>query len=266
MKTFTPLRLIVLTNAIAMAVGTAQAQYHTGTAHSGHSNFGSYQHATDSSDHRPSIRYTPPTPSVLRPASTVTSRPSPGTGTRASSVASRPIQPAYLTPRTTPPTTLGVIAEYRAAQARSRAGFDCTLSQSAGRMSCYEQRNMEAPACYEGQRRTNDSVYTGSGTGRNNPAMQSTPNVGPIPQGTWNATGVQRTLTNASGRTSSHANVIRLEPTADTNTFGRTAFRMHGDNSTGTASLGCPIAPPATRSTLANMIRNGGQMRLTVTR
>jgi hypothetical protein len=148
--------------------------------------------------------------------------------------------------------------------ARRQQGFDCFASQGGG-MSCYRQNNMSDQTCTTGQQVIrNDGVYSGAGTGRNNPAMQRVRNTGPIPQGEWNATGYQNTLTGSNGVTRNHPNVIRLEPAPATTTYDRDSFRMHGDNATGTASNGCLIVPPATRQTLVDMLRQGGRVRVNV--
>jgi len=145
------------------------------------------------------------------------------------------------------------------AAARSRQGFDC-IQQQTGGMNCYQQPDMNAPVSFSGQRVLNaPNVYSGTGAGRNNPAMQGIRNTGPIPQGTYNATGVANTLNGLNS-----PNVIRLEPAAGTDTLGRDTFRMHGNNRANDASQGCPIVPPATRSVLADMLRQGGQVRLNV--
>jgi Protein of unknown function (DUF2778) len=81
--------------------------------------------------------------------------------------------------------------------------------------------------------------YSGHGNGKNNPAAQSTHNVGPIPAGAWTVTGVPVD-------TSTHGPfVLRLEPCNGTQTFGRSGFLIHGDSRTnpGGASQGCIILP-----------------------
>ncbi len=155
----------------------------------------------------------------------------------------------------------GAPIDYSAIRARQQAGYDCTLSQSRGTLSCYEQKNMAAPACAPGLNRTNDSVYSGSGAGRNNPAMQGVKNVGPVPQGEWNVSGVQQTL-----HEKAHSNVLRLQPAPGTNTYNRSDILVHGDNDTGTASKGCIIAPRQTRAVLQNTYTQGGQVRINVVR
>lgn len=143
-------------------------------------------------------------------------------------------------------------------------GYDCILEQTGG-MNCYRQPNINAPVSFSGQEVTrNPGVYAGAGEGRNNPTMQHLRNTGPIPQGMWNVSQVEQTL---QGRP--HRNVLHLEPTPGTQTFDRDRFRMHGDYAAtdprhGNASAGCPIVPPDTRSALANMLRQGGAVRLEV--
>jgi hypothetical protein len=143
-------------------------------------------------------------------------------------------------------------------------GYDCILEQTGG-MNCYRQPNINAPVSFNGQEVIrNPGVYAGAGEGRNNPALQNVRNTGPIPQGMWNVNHVAQTLQGHP-----HSNVLHLQPAPGTQTHDRDRFRMHGDYRTtdprhGNASAGCPIVPPDTRSALANMLRQGGEMRLEV--
>lgn len=85
--------------------------------------------------------------------------------------------------------------------------------------------------------------YSGAGAGKNNPAMQNVHNVGPIPQGDW-------TIAGPPADTSDHGPyVLKLNPAASTETFGRSGFLMHGDSKEhpGCASHGCVILPRAVR-------------------
>ncbi len=97
--------------------------------------------------------------------------------------------------------------------------------------------------------------YSGHGAGLNNPNMQNVPYVGPIPQGTYNI-----------GNAYNHANLgpvtMNLDPSAGTNTFGRNAFRIHGDNPCGcqSASHGCIIFP----RNLRNQISGSGDRELRI--
>jgi len=83
--------------------------------------------------------------------------------------------------------------------------------------------------------------YAGAGVHKNRPASQNLPNRGPIPRGAWTIGG----YTNSKGPLT-----ITLTAKAGTNTFGRSAFRIHGDSiqSPGTASEGCIIMPYSIRA------------------
>ncbi len=90
--------------------------------------------------------------------------------------------------------------------------------------------------------------YSGFDNGKNNPAMQAVPNVGPIPQGEW-------TIVGPPVNTPDHGPyVLHLQPTPETNTFGRSGFLMHGDSieSPGCASRGCVIMPRTVREQVWN--------------
>jgi hypothetical protein len=73
--------------------------------------------------------------------------------------------------------------------------------------------------------------------GKNNPALQDVHNVGPIPQGKWQAVE----LITDSATHGPYA--IRLEAYPETQTFGRSGFMIHGDSiaEPGFASDGCLI-------------------------
>jgi hypothetical protein len=85
--------------------------------------------------------------------------------------------------------------------------------------------------------------YSGKGSGKNNCEMQHVKNVGPIPQGLY-----------IMGKPYDSAKVgpfaIPLEPDQFNKMFGRSAFLIHGDNKTGTASEGCIILPRKTRNAM----------------
>jgi len=87
--------------------------------------------------------------------------------------------------------------------------------------------------------------YAGKGPHKNRPASQNMANLGPIPRGGWLIGG----YTNSKGPLT-----ITLTPKAGTTTFGRTAFRIHGDSVThpGSASEGCIIMPYSIRSLIIN--------------
>lgn len=79
--------------------------------------------------------------------------------------------------------------------------------------------------------------YSGSPQGRNNPEMEAIRNVGPIPRGRWRVTAPEQTETHGPY-------VLGLAPEAETETFGRTGFLVHGErlhHLPGEASLGCII-------------------------
>lgn len=80
--------------------------------------------------------------------------------------------------------------------------------------------------------------YSGKGWAKNNPDAENVKAMGPIPKGLWRITSVYD-----SKRVGPFALV--LEPEEGTATFGRSAFRVHGDSvrNPGTASLGCIILP-----------------------
>ena len=81
--------------------------------------------------------------------------------------------------------------------------------------------------------------YSGAGEGKNNPVLQSVRNVGPIPAGDWTIAGPPINIEDHGPY------VLRLTPSADTDTFGRSGFLMHGDSKEhpGCASEGCVILP-----------------------
>ena len=76
--------------------------------------------------------------------------------------------------------------------------------------------------------------YSGHEEGRNNPALQSHPELGPIPVGAFTIGPVFNSPT--------HGPVsMDLVPYPDTNTFGRSGFMLHPDSieHPGEASFGC---------------------------
>ena len=88
--------------------------------------------------------------------------------------------------------------------------------------------------------------YSGAGAGKNNPADQAIPDVGPIPQGAWLIVG-------PPANTEEHGPyVLTLEPEAGTETHGRSEFLLHGDSiqHPGEASKGCVILPRRTRESV----------------
>lgn len=76
--------------------------------------------------------------------------------------------------------------------------------------------------------------YSGKGAGRNNPDWCDVPNEGPIPPGRYSI-----------GPAYHHEHLgpvtMNLDAKPGTETYGRSLFRMHGDNETHDASEGCPV-------------------------
>jgi hypothetical protein len=76
--------------------------------------------------------------------------------------------------------------------------------------------------------------YSGTGAGRNNPAMQGVGDVGPIPQGQY--------IIGPPHDTAHHGPfVLALTPAQGNHAFGRSGFLIHGDNVRHDASKGCII-------------------------
>ncbi len=75
--------------------------------------------------------------------------------------------------------------------------------------------------------------YSGTGPGRNNPEKEELVRVGPIPRGRWRVGNVYKHKTLGPI-------VMNLEPLGH-DAHGRSAFRIHGDNSRNDASEGCII-------------------------
>ena len=79
--------------------------------------------------------------------------------------------------------------------------------------------------------------YAGHGDGVNNPAMQDRHDIGPLPQGRYTMIALLD---------SPHTGLatIILDPDPGNRMFGRSGFRIHGDNAAAnhTASDGCIIA------------------------
>ena len=97
--------------------------------------------------------------------------------------------------------------------------------------------------------------YSGNGLGLNNPDRQNERDVGPIPRGTYSI-GQQYNNPRTGPAT------MNLDPTLGTDTLGRNAFRIHGDNSRGdqSASHGCIVLPRNIR----DQINNSGDTALRV--
>lgn len=100
--------------------------------------------------------------------------------------------------------------------------------------------------------------YSGKGAGRNNPAMERVRATGPIPAGRWKVVEKYDSKSVGPYALKVFADDGKLDDThAGT---GRGAFRIHGDNRTGTASEGCIILGPAVR----RLIWEGGDHELEV--
>jgi len=86
--------------------------------------------------------------------------------------------------------------------------------------------------------------YSGFGVGKNNPAMEGVQGVGPIPRGRYHI---------GPSYDDPHLGpiVMHLDPVGH-DALGRTLFRIHGDNSTGTASHGCIILNRALRDEISH--------------
>jgi hypothetical protein len=81
------------------------------------------------------------------------------------------------------------------------------------------------------------NCYAGHGSGVNNPALQNQHDVGPLPQGRY-------TMTDLIDSPHTGLATIILNPDPANQMFGRSGFRIHGDNAAAnrTASDGCIIA------------------------
>lgn len=86
--------------------------------------------------------------------------------------------------------------------------------------------------------------YSGTGAGRDKPSFDHIKAVGPIPAGDW-----------AIGPAHDHPHlgpcVMNLDPVGATFTYGRSAFRIHGDNARHDASEGCIVLGPSLRHLIA---------------
>ena len=91
-----------------------------------------------------------------------------------------------------------------------------------------------------------ENGYSGLGDGKNNPDMQSVPNIGPVPQGSYTVGAPRANL--SKGRWT-----MPLTPDPGTNTFGRKGLLIHADSvhHPGAASTGCIILPPPVRHNIA---------------
>jgi len=99
--------------------------------------------------------------------------------------------------------------------------------------------------------------YSGRGADLDNPAGQGDICEGPIPQGIWD---IGPFFDDPGGR---GLVVCHLTPEMDTETYGRSGFMIHGDNSehNHTASEGCIVLARPLREAIAT----SGDKRLMVT-
>jgi RHS repeat-associated protein len=122
----------------------------------------------------------------------------------------------------------------------------------------YSQTTGNLVRVIHGERTPVGQGYSGNGDGLNNPSMQGTANTGPIPQGDWT---IQEQQDNSTGSGRRFPASMRLTPDEGTDTFGRSGFVIHGDNSRGdqSASQGCMILPRNIRDVIGgsgdNMLR-----------
>ena len=111
----------------------------------------------------------------------------------------------------------------------------------------------------DGTKKDVGTGYSGKDDGLKNPKAQDQPNVGPIPQGNWK---IEPQKDNVTGQGHKLPASMRLDPSKGTDTFGRSGFLIHGDNSqqNHSASNGCIILDRPTR----NLIGGSGDNNLTV--
>jgi hypothetical protein len=92
--------------------------------------------------------------------------------------------------------------------------------------------------------RTMGVGYSGHGPGRNNAAMVAMANIGPLPPGRYRI---------GAPYDDPHLGpcVMHLDPLPGDEMFGRSLFRIHGDNAAHDASRGCLVTPPYVRHAIA---------------
>lgn len=101
--------------------------------------------------------------------------------------------------------------------------------------------------------------YSGSGLGKNNPALQEHKSLGPLPVGKY----FMEVIKDSEGKWTDYEGkkvpVIRLTPFPQNQMFGRAGFLIHGDsiNAPGTASLGCVIENHDDRVRIATAVDAG---------
>lgn len=102
--------------------------------------------------------------------------------------------------------------------------------------------------------------YSGKGRGKNNPALQNVPGIGPCPAGRWRI--MNRYNSKSVGPYALTIWAVDKHIDDEHDETGRSAFRIHGDSirAPGTASRGCIILPRKVRE----QIWNSGDRELTV--
>lgn len=89
--------------------------------------------------------------------------------------------------------------------------------------------------------------YSGTHAGRNNPAMCNVSNIGPLPPGRYR---IERSRDSATlGPV-----IFDLTPLPGTDTFGRSLFRIHGNDKLNDASHGCLILDRNVRDLIASVV------------
>jgi len=89
-----------------------------------------------------------------------------------------------------------------------------------------------------------DTGYAGNGRGKNAPELQAVADVGPLPRGVYRIGDPYHS--HECGPVT-----LRLTPDAANEMFGRTLFRIHGDDGSGDASHGCIVLTRLTREKIA---------------
>jgi hypothetical protein len=100
--------------------------------------------------------------------------------------------------------------------------------------------------------------YSGFDEGKNNPALEAEPNIGPCPKGLYTVT-----FCDPAEHPNLAAPVFRLTPYGH-NAHNRTGLLIHGDNLTHTASHGCIILGHSIRVSIGAVLTNGNRPMLEV--
>jgi len=110
--------------------------------------------------------------------------------------------------------------------------------------------------CYDavtGREVVNTRGYAGTGAGRNNPMLESVRDVGPLPGGEY-AIGPAYNSRRTGQMT------LPLTPSEDNEMFGRSLFRIHGDDAEHDASTGCIVVGPEARKSIKDA--GGGTLKV----